>query len=80
MGWNGQGQLGGSLLVGAASNAWGRRLGMAGFCAPALTLGWGIIGLSQGDLGWICAGRILQGVGIMSSVSQVGLHFFLCTA
>ena len=39
-------------------------------CAPLLA-GWLIIGLSQAQVWIIYLGRILQGVGVMSSVTQV---------
>ena len=64
------GQLAGSLATGAVSNAFGRKVAIIGLCAP-LFAGWLAIGLSQGDFGWICVGRVLQGIGIMSSVTQV---------
>ena len=66
------GQLGGSLITGVLSNWLGRRPTIITLCAPLLS-GWAIVGFSGGDFWWICLGRIFQGVGIMSSVTQVYL-------
>ena len=64
------GALVGSLVTGAVSNALGRRVAIIGLCLP-LFAGWLMIGLSEGDFLWIYVGRVLQGAGIMSSVTQV---------
>ena len=64
------GALVGSLVTGAVSNALGRRVAIIGLCLP-LFAGWLVIGLSEGDFLWIYIGRVLQGAGIMSSVTQV---------
>ena len=66
------GQLGGSLVTGVLSNSIGRRPTIMLLCIPLLC-GWVTVGLSGGSIIWICIGRVLQGVGIMSSVTQVYL-------
>ena len=66
------GQLGGSLITGLLSNWLGRRPTIILLCIPLLS-GWITVGLSGGSITWICIGRVLQGVGIMSSVTQVYL-------
>ena len=66
------GQLGGSLATGILSNWLGRRPAIICLCVPLL-VGWIIVGCSNGSFHWICIGRILQGIGIMSSVTQVYL-------
>ena len=66
------GQLGGSLVTGVLSNWLGRRPTIILLCIPLLS-GWVTVGLSGGSIAWICVGRVLQGIGIMSSVTQVYL-------
>ena len=66
------GQLGGSLATGVLSNWLGRRPTIILLCIPLLS-GWITVGLSGGSVVWICIGRVLQGIGIMSSVTQVYL-------
>ena len=66
------GQLGGSLVTGVLSNSIGRRPTIILLCIPLLS-GWVTVGLSGGSITCICIGRVLQGVGIMSSVTQVYL-------
>ena len=44
-------------------------------CAPLLA-GWVTIGLSQAQVWIIYLGRILQGVGVMSSVTQVSFSSY----
>ena len=39
-------------------------------CAPLLA-GWAVFALSQGNIWMLYLGRILQGLGVMSSVTQV---------
>ena len=41
-------------------------------CAPLLA-GWAVFALSQGNIWLLYLGRILQGLGVMSSVTQVYL-------
>ena len=66
------GQLFGSLMTGYMSGSCGRKRTIIFLCLPLIG-GWTTIGLSGGDFKWLCVGRILQGLGIMSSVSQVYL-------
>eukprot|EP00095_Tigriopus_kingsejongensis_P012514 maker-scaffold455_size166772-snap-gene-0.29 protein:Tk12514 transcript:maker-scaffold455_size166772-snap-gene-0.29-mRNA-1 annotation:"hypothetical protein BRAFLDRAFT_82927" len=66
------GQLLGALLTGWVSNQFGRKRAIMVLCLP-LALGWSMVGLSGGRFEWICVGRVLQGIGIMSSVTQVYL-------
>ena len=41
-------------------------------CAPLLA-GWAVFALSQGNIWLLYLGRVLQGLGVMSSVTQVYL-------
>ncbi|XP_023335245.1 facilitated trehalose transporter Tret1 isoform X2 [Eurytemora carolleeae] len=66
------GQLGSSIATGILSGKFGRRYTLMMLCVPLLA-GWVFIGLSQGSVLYICIGRVLQGVGVMSSVTQVYL-------
>ena len=64
------GQLGGAIVTGVLAGRFGRRLTIMLLCVPLLA-GWVTIGLSGGNVQLIYVGRILQGVGVMSSVTQV---------
>lgn len=66
------GQLLGALLTGWVANQFGRKRAIMLLCVP-LAFGWTIVGLSRGSVHWICVGRVCQGIGIMSSVTQVYL-------
>ena len=66
------GQLAGAILTGYSANKWGRRISLMLLSVP-LGLGWLVVAVSAGDFGWLVVGRMLQGVGILSSVSQVYL-------
>ena len=66
------GQLFGSPLIGLVSGLLGRRAAILLLCLP-LGMGWLLCGISEGNFFLLVAGRILQGVGIMSSVAQVYL-------
>ena len=59
-------------MTGFLSGSIGRKRTIIFLCLPLIG-GWTTIGLSGGNVTWLCVGRILQGVGIMSSVSQVYL-------
>ena len=59
-------------MTGVLSNWLGRRPTIILLCIPLLS-GWLTVGLSGGSITWICIGRVLQGMGIMSSVTQVYL-------
>ena len=64
------GQLVGAIASGMLSQRLGRKLTLMLLCFPLLA-GWIVIGLSGGSLEMLYMGRILQGVGVMSSVTQV---------
>ena len=66
------GQLIGSLLMGVLAGAIGRKKTIMVFCLPLL-LGWVIMFISNGDTILLSLGRIFQGIGTMSSVTQVYL-------
>ncbi len=66
------GQLLGCVLIGVSASALGRRLTLVLQCAPLL-VGWLVIATSQADVAVICIGRLVQGIGVMSSVTQVYL-------
>ena len=66
------GQLFGSLMAGYLAGSCGRKRTIIFLCFPLIG-GWTVIGISQGDFKLLCVGRVLQGVGIMSSVSQLYL-------
>jgi MFS family permease len=66
------GQLLGSLISVFVSSRFGRKRGIIFFSAP-LFCGWVTVLLSGGDLVAICIGRVLQGAGIMTSVTAVYL-------
>lgn len=66
------GQLFGAIVSGMLSQRLGRKVTMMLLCFPLLA-GWIVIGLSNGNLEMLYIGRILQGVGVMSSVTQVYL-------
>ena len=66
------GQLFGAVMTGILSGKLGRRPTLMILCAPLLA-GWVTVGLA-GDRVWMFyLGRVLQGVGVMSSVTQVYL-------
>ena len=67
------GQLFGAIGSGILAGKFGRKPTLMLLCAPLLA-GWVTIGLSQGKVLLLYLGRILQGVGVMSSVTQVGSH------
>ena len=58
--------------MGVLAGAIGRKKTIMALCFPLL-IGWAIVGFSKGDVKMLCLGRVLQGVGIMSSVTQVYL-------
>ena len=60
------------MVTGVLSNSIGRRPTIILLCIPLLS-GWVTVGLSGGSITCICIGRVLQGFGIMSSVTQVYL-------
>ena len=60
------------MVTGVLSNLIGRRPTIMLLCIP-LVCGWLTVGFSGGSITWICIGRVLQGFGIMSSVTQVYL-------
>ena len=62
----------GSLSMGAMAGAIGRKKTIMVFCLPLL-VGWIIVGISGGNVLLLCLGRICQGIGTMSSVTQVYL-------
>ena len=62
----------GSLSMGAMAGAIGRKKTIMVFCLPLL-VGWIIVGISEGNFLLLCLGRIFQGIGTMSSVTQVYL-------
>ena len=66
------GQLFGSLMMGVLAGAIGRKKTIMIFCLPLL-IGWVIVGISEGKTLLLCLGRIFQGIGTMSSVTQVYL-------
>ena len=51
---------------------YGRKRAILFLCAPLLA-GWVAVLFSGGELAPLCVGRVLQGAGIMSSVTQVYL-------
>ena len=51
---------------------YGRKRAILFLCVPLLA-GWVTVLLSGGGFALLCAGRVLQGAGIMSSVTQVYL-------
>ena len=51
---------------------YGRKRAIFFLCAPLLA-GWVTVLLSGGEFATLCVGRVLQGAGIMSSVTQVYL-------
>ena len=66
------GQLFGAVMTGVLSGKFGRRPTLMILCVPLLA-GWATVGLA-GDRVWMFyLGRVLQGVGVMSSVTQVYL-------
>ena len=69
---NNIGQLFGSIMMGVSAGAIGRKKTIMAFCLPLLA-GWVTIGLSGGDVILLCVGRVLQGIGTMSSVTQIYL-------
>ena len=62
----------GSLSMGAMAGAIGRKKTIMVFCLPLL-VGWIIVGISGGNILLLCLGRVFQGIGTMSSVTQVYL-------
>ena len=58
--------------MGAMAGAIGRKKTIMVFCLPLL-VGWIIVGISEGNVLLLCLGRICQGIGTMSSVTQVYL-------
>ena len=62
----------GSLSMGAMAGAIGRKKTIMVFCLPLL-VGWIIVGISGGNILLLYLGRIFQGIGTMSSVTQVYL-------
>ena len=71
------GQLFGSTAMGIAMGSIGRKKTIMVFCIPLL-LGWVIVGLSEKFGGtkqvlFICVGRVFQGIGTMSAVTQTYL-------
>ena len=66
------GQLFGSVTMGFSMGAIGRKKTIMVFCLPLL-VGWVIVGMSKGNVMYICIGRVFQGIGIMSSVTQTYL-------
>ena len=66
------GQLVGSLLMGVFAGAIGRKKTIMLFSLPLL-VGWVVMFISNGDTILLCLGRIFQGIGTMSSVTQVYL-------
>ena len=58
--------------MGAMAGAIGRKKTIMVFCLPLL-VGWIIVGISEGNILLLCLGRIFQGIGTMSSVTQVYL-------
>jgi len=62
----------GSLSIGCNGRAIGRKKTIMVFCLPLL-VGWIIVGISEGNFLLLCLGRIFQGIGTMSSVTQVYL-------
>ena len=72
------GQLFGSVSMGIAMGSIGRKKTIMVFCIPLL-IGWLIVGLSEKfgekpkQVLAICVGRVFQGIGIMSSVTQTYL-------
>jgi MFS family permease len=58
--------------MGALAGAIGRKKTIMALCLPLL-IGWIIVGLSDGIVAYIYVGRVFQGIGIMSSVTQVYL-------
>ena len=72
------GQLFGAIGSGILAGKFGRRPTLMVLCAPLLA-GWLTIGLSQAQVWIIYLGRILQGVGVMSSVTQVSFLVILLT-
>lgn len=66
------GQLAMAVVTGFLANSIGRKATIIVICIP-LFVGWAVTGVSNGNVVALCCGRILQGVGILSSVSQVYL-------
>ena len=66
------GQLFGSILMGVLAGAIGRKKTIMALCLPLFT-GWMIVGLSEGKVTMLYLGRVFQGVGVMSSVTQIYL-------
>ena len=66
------GQLFGSILMGVLAGAIGRKKTIMALCVPLFT-GWMIVGLSEGKVTMLYLGRVFQGVGVMSSVTQIYL-------
>ena len=66
------GQLFGAVMTGVLSGKFGRRPTLMILCAPLLA-GWVTVGLAGERVWMFYLGRVLQGVGVMSSVTQVYL-------
>ncbi|XP_040566598.1 facilitated trehalose transporter Tret1 isoform X2 [Lepeophtheirus salmonis] len=66
------GQIFGALFFGAISGLIGRRMTLV-FQSIPLVLGWLLIGISDGNFVIIIFGRILGGIGLISTVSQMYL-------
>lgn len=58
--------------MGVLAGAIGRKKTIMVLCFPLL-IGWIIVGISDGNVILLCLGRIFQGIGIMSSVTQIYL-------
>ena len=65
-------QLFGAVGTGVLAGRLGRRPALMILCGPLLA-GWLVCGLSGGAVWLLYLGRVLQGVGVMSSVTQVYL-------
>ena len=64
------GQLFGAICSGVLAGKLGRRITLMLLCAPLLA-GWVTMGLARDQVWMFYLGRVLQGVGVMSSVTQV---------
>ena len=69
------GQLFGAIGTGILAGKFGRRPTLMLLCVPLLA-GWVTLGLARDQMWMFYLGRILQGLGVMSSVTQV--IYFCC--
>ena len=70
------GQLFGAVATGVLSGKFGRRPTLMMLCLPLLA-GWTVLAMAGHNVWLFYAGRLLQGVGVMSSVTQVSTRTIL---